>query len=105
MPFTTLCDWGSLLALRMRLGVADPACLARLRPIAPIVVRLGLTTVRNSQILARLRLRERFKPWCDWGSGRRDGIARLRLNLRATEAHLTHSLARLRLNSVTPSCD
>jgi len=70
------------LALRMRLGVADPACLARLRPITPIVVRLGLTTVRNSQILARLRL-----------------------NLRATEAHLTHSLARLRLNSVTPSCD
>jgi len=67
------------LALCMRLGVADPACLARLRLIVPIVVRLGLTTARNSQILARLGLRERFKPWCDWGSVRRDGIARLRL--------------------------
>ena len=53
------------MALRMRLGVADPACLARLRRTAPIVVRPGLTTARKSQILARLRLRAVFKSWCD----------------------------------------
>ncbi len=32
------------MALRMRLGVADPAGLARLGLTVPIVVRLGLTT-------------------------------------------------------------